>query len=99
MKKLFALSVILMILGGCGENTSTSPGLTTPGPGTGTGTGTGNNTEVKCEEFAATYKTLQAKQKELERFVKEAKKENVEKIGELTTEISNTLVVLEKNCG
>jgi len=91
MKKLFALSVILMILGGCGESTSTSPGTTTPG--------TGNNTEVKCEEFAETYKTLQAKQKELEKLVKETKKENVEKIGELTTEISNTLVVLEKNCG
>ena len=95
MKKLFALSVILMILGGCGESTSTNPGTTTPGPGT----GTGNNTEVKCEEFAETYKTLQAKQKELEKLVKEAKKENVEKIGELTTEISNTLLVLEKNCG
>jgi hypothetical protein len=69
MKKLFALSIILMILGGCGESTSTSP-VATPG----TGTGTGNNTEVKCEEFANTYKTLQTKQKELEKLVKEAKK-------------------------
>ena len=51
------------------------------------------------EEFTESYKILQTKQEELEKLIKEAKKENVEKIGELTTEISNTLLVLEKNCG
>jgi hypothetical protein len=95
MKKLFALSIILLILGGCGESTSTSPGTTTPG----TGTGTGNNTEVKCKEFAVTYKSLQAKQSELEKMLKTAKAEDIEKMGELTTELSNLLKDLEKNCG